>query len=315
MKTQWMYGCLVLLLAAGSLPLQLDAQVIVPGTGTKVEEVGDDFEDPNWGYQFNLPKVANNSDAVISRNSPGGLSDNERWFEGMKRGQPDVIRRVQPPVGGILGSKGALLLCSLHTGGRYPSNTMQQEDFIANVHQRVGKISAKRGPSVVTRIWVPPFEEFENRINECHFAFRLALEQEPYVSYGGYSTPEDHHFWPGIFINFVNNPHAATEKDEPYAIYIWMKASAQGTQIQGPITKKSGWWTMGMSVSPDGKVNYFARHGVEDLTEADLLGSDYPFGKRAVLFRNFFFNVCNGDTGKQWSSQFVIDDPTMYVAR
>ena len=232
----------------------------------------------------------------------------------MKRGQPDVIRRVQPPEGGISGSTGALLLCSLRTGGNYPTNTLQQEDLIANVSNRVGKIPVSRGPNVVTRVWIPPFEEFENRPNQCHFAFRLALEQQPYQSFGGFSAPEDHHFWPGIFVNMVRNPNA--QKDgHPNGIYLWMKATQRGTQIRGPISTTTGWWTMGMSVAPDGKVNYFAKPGVEELTERDMIGSDYPFGKRAILFRNFFFNVCNGDDGRSWSSQFVIDDPTLFVSR
>lgn len=289
------------------------AQVLLPGTGTKIEEVGDDFEDPDWSYEFNLPKVYNNKDDVIARNMPGGLSINGRWYEGMKRGQPDVVRRIETPQGGLPDSKGALLLCSLRTGGHRPSHTLQQEDLIANVFQRVGKIPAARGPSVVTRVWIPPMENWENRSESCHFAFRLALEQQPFQTFSRYSKPEDNHFWPGIFINKVRNPDA--QKDgKPYAMYMWMKATRQGTQIRGPVSTETGWWTLGMSVSPDGRVNYFAKQGVNELSIADMIGSDFPFGKRAVTFRNFFFNVCNGDNGRTWSSQFVIDDPEMFVA-
>ncbi len=289
-------------------------QVIVPGSGQIVEAVGDDFEDPNWGYQFNLPKVYNHKDDVLSKNFPGGMSLNQRWYEGMKRGQPDVIRRVTPPKGGIPGSTGALLLCSLRTGGQYPSNTLQQEDLIANVSQRVGKIPVSRGPNIVTRVWVPPFEEFEPRVNQCHFAFRMALEQPRFHQISYDPENEDHLVFPGIFLNLVRNPNA--QKDgHPYGIYFWMKATQRGTQIRGPLSTQTGWWTLGMSISADGKVNYFAKPGVEELAASDLIGSDYPFGKRANQFRNFFFNVCNGDDGKSWSSQFVIDDPTMFVAR
>ena len=307
------YTFTFLAIAIVAVPETILAQVIVPGTGQKVSQVGDDFEDPQWSYQFNLPKVFNNKDDVIAKNFPGGTSVNQRWFEGMKRGQPDVVRRVQPPEGGLGGSTGALLLCSLRTGGRYPTNTLQQEDLIANVFQRVGKIPVSRGPSVVTRVWLPPFEEWENRPNQCHFAFRLALEQQQYRSFGRYSSAEDNHFWPGIFVNQIRNP-SVHEDGHPYAIYMWMKASERGTEIRGPKSTQTGWWTMGMSVSPDGRVNYFAKPGVEDLTEADMIGSDFPFGKRAAVFRNFFFNVCNGDDGRSWSSQFVIDDPTMFLA-
>ncbi len=308
MRIQWLKWSLMASLCICSS--QLFAQMVIPGSGTKIDQVGDDFEDPRWSYQFNLPKCFNNKDTTTAANYPGGASANGRWFEGMKRGQPDVIRRVTPPAGGIPGSSGALLLTSLKTGGQYPTYTLQQEDLIANVFKRVGKIPVTRRPNVVTRVWFPPFEEWENRPGNCHFAFRLALEQRPYVSQGG----DDHIFWPGIFVNMIRNPKAA-EDGSPYAMYMWMKASGRGTQIRGPQSTQTGWWTMGMSVSPDGKVNYFAKPGIEDLTANDMIGSDYPFGNRAVLFRNFFFNVCNGDNGRSWSGQFVIDDPTMFIAK
>jgi len=76
-----------------------------------------------------------------------------------------------------------------------------------------------------------------------------------------------------------------------------------------------GWWTLGMSVSPDGQVHYYARPGIEDLTAEDRIASSYPFGRRAVSFHTFFFNVCNGDDNQTWSTEWIIDDPKMYLAR
>ena len=70
-----------------------------------------------------------------------------------------------------------------------------------------------------------------------------------------------------------------------------------------------------MSVTPDGQVHYYAKPGVEDLTAEDHIASSYPFGKKTVNLRNFFFNVCNGDAGKSWSGVLVIDDPAVYVVR
>lgn len=206
-------------------------------------------------------------------------------------------------------------MCSLRTGSTYPSNMLQQEDLIANVHQRVGKIPVSRGPSVVTRVWFPPFEEWENRIGQCHFAFRLSLEKHSYGSMNGQgSNHEDDHFWPGMFVNLSRNPKAH-EDGVPFIIDMWMKATQDGRAMRGPRSTQTGWWTLGMSISPDGKIHYFAKPGVEDLTAEDHLGSSFPFGNRATLFRNFFFNVCNGDNGRSWSSQFVIDDPSLFVAR
>ena len=35
----------------------------------------------------------------------------------------------------------------------------------------------------------------------------------------------------------------------------------------------------------------------------------------AQHFRTYFFNVCNRNDGKSWSTPFVIDDPKLYVMR
>ena len=77
----------------------------------------------------------------------------------------------------------------------------------------------------------------------------------------------------------------------------------------------TGWWTLGMSFSPDGQVHYFARPGVEDLRAEDRLASHYPGGLRAMEMSTFFFNVCNGDDGKTWSTAWIVDDPSVYVVR
>src|SRR5687767_11756252 len=93
------------LIAIAYLCNRAEAQ-IVPGTGTRMEQVGDDFEDPAWSFTFNLPKSSNNLDEQVRR--PGGRSRNGRWEESALRGEPDVIRRVSTPPGGLPGSTGAL---------------------------------------------------------------------------------------------------------------------------------------------------------------------------------------------------------------
>ena len=96
-----------------------------------------------------------------NKRSPAGRSTNGRWYEGIKRGHPDVIKRVATPAGGLEGSEGALLLQSLKTGvpGRL-SYKMQQDDFICNIHYKLGgSIPANQQPSVVTRVFLPPVDE------------------------------------------------------------------------------------------------------------------------------------------------------------
>ena len=287
------------------------ADPVVPGTGRRITEVGDDFESPDWKYVGNFPKVYNQKEESISKNYPGGKSKNGRWFEGMKRGQPDYIRRVSTPSGGLAGSTGSLALRTLQTGiARRPSHVQQQDDFIASVMNRFGKIPASRTPNVVTRVWLPPVESWEDRTG-CHFAFRLALENR--TGRGG--SEQDGRYWPGMFIDFKSKDgRRATKKEHDYAV-IRVRAKSTGREYYGKQISQTGWWTMGMSVTSDGMMHYYAAPGVDDLTEEDFIASHYPYGYRARNFRTFFFNVCNGDDNKTWSTEFIVDDPMVYVVR
>jgi hypothetical protein len=83
--------------------------------------------------------------------------------------------------------------------------------------------------------------------------------------------------------------------------------------VPGPVIEEPGWWTFGLSFTPDGAVHHYASPGVDDLTEEDHLYSSLPYGNRMTAFNNFFINVANLDNGKSWSTPWVIDDPTMYV--
>ena len=113
------------------------ARGIVPGTGVEVAKVGDDFEDPTWTYIPNNPKSTEDIDK--NQHQPVGRSSNGRWYEGVKRGHPDIVRRVETPPGGLPGSEGAMLMQSLYTGiPNHPSGVMHQEDFICNVQNRLG---------------------------------------------------------------------------------------------------------------------------------------------------------------------------------
>jgi hypothetical protein len=70
-----------------------------------------------------------------------------------------------------------------------------------------------------------------------------------------------------------------------------------------------------MSFSSDGQVHFYAHQGVADLTAKDRLGSYYCYGFRAETFHSVFFNICNIDNGKNWSTPWVVDDPTVYYTR
>ena len=87
---------------------------LVPGTGEFIAKVGDDFEDPNWGYKYNNPKNSQELDGE-ARN-PGGYSLNRRWFEGPLRGHPDLLKRVPTPAGKTFADTAG-------DPGKYPSDT------------------------------------------------------------------------------------------------------------------------------------------------------------------------------------------------
>src|SRR6516225_4079287 len=102
-------SCSLGLVQVASRDNRVSAQV-VPGTGTRIAY--DDFEDASWSYEPNLPKSSSNLDN--QERQPGGTSSNSRWYESALRGQPDVVKRVPTPAGGLPGSKGSLSMRTLN---------------------------------------------------------------------------------------------------------------------------------------------------------------------------------------------------------
>ena len=104
-----------------------------------------------------------------------------------------------------------------------------------------------------------------------------------------------------------------SKKFEKDFAQISFRAQPSGRDRGGPKIYEPGWWTFGMSFTPDGQVHFYAHAGVEDLTEDDHMYSSFPYGSRCMYFDNFFVNVANWDNGKNWSTPWVIDDPAFYV--
>ncbi len=294
-------------------------RAVVPGTGSEIIGVADDFEDPKWGYTPRDPKSTEDIDE--NQRGPMGRSHNGRWYEGIKRGHPDVVRRVLTPKGGLPGSTGALLLRSKFTGipGR-PSGKMHQDDFVANVQYRLRRrIDVSEVPSVTTRVFLPPVAEWEDRSGP-HFGFRLALETtamvDKEVGVGFFKRTKremgNEVYWPGLFVEFENKRQ--TRKEDDYA-YLRVRSNQRGGDFRGPQITTTGWWTMGMSVTPDGMVHYYASPGVDDLTEEDYITSQFPYAYKCERFRTFFYNICSADDGRRWSTSFIIDDPKVFVLR
>lgn len=298
------------------------ASPAVPGRGLKIEQVGDDFEDEGWVFYPNGLKSSEEQDD--QRREPAGRTHNGRWYEGIKRGYPDVVARVPTPPGGLEGSKGSMLLRTVRTGiPGQPSYKMQQDDFICNVWQRVGyKIPVAHTPSCVARIYMPHAKEWENRTGPT-FGFRLSLETHAFVVPAHKKKKKDFFgrppkkeftletYWPGMFVEF----RSETDRNEPHDTAYWrIRGNTLGHEVRGPAIDETGWWTVGMSATRDGMVHYYVSKGTDDLTEEDYVTSQFPYGYKAETFKTFFFNVCNLDNGRTKSTDWIIDDCGVYVA-
>ena len=289
---------------------------IVPGTGRRVPQIGDDFEDPKWSFRTAGKKSSLENDGRIRY--PKARSRNGRWDEGTKRGHPDKIERVATPAGGLPGSKGALLLQSMHTGipGK-KTNQQQQDDLMA----RTFETSVANSPNYVVRVYLPPFEEWEKRSGST-FGFRVgarATMQDQHVTrrYGKrmqrtfepVELEQVEPYWPGMFIQFLSTADSDRQQD---AAMLVCRAARTGKEFPG-IALTPGWWTLGLSFTPDGAVHYFASEGVDNLTASDRIGSSFAYNFHADTVTTMFFNICSPDDGETWSTPWIIDDPAMYV--
>lgn len=286
-----------------------------PGTGRRLAQGGDDFEDPKWKFTLNLPKSSEEQDKQIRY--PGGFSSNGRWQESAKRGAPDIIKRVPPPEGGLPGSQGAMLMRTLRS--MVPdttSNTVGQDDLLFSPRSEFGgSIPVSATPSVVTRVYLPPFEDWEQRAGNS-FGFRAGVRTTK-TTPGRFLRPAESKvepYWPGIFICFWPQGTDPRYKGGPSAMLL-VRGDQMGHDMQSKRITEPGWWTLGMSFTPDGMVHYYARAGVEKLTARDLIASYFPYSYRCEYFSTFFYDVMNKDDGKSWSTPWVVDDTWIYVAQ
>ncbi len=293
------------IVGAGPAPAQ-----VVPGTGTLLNK--DDFEDPEWDYTFNFPKSSKEEDEKIR--FPLGGSSNGKWFESPKRGAPDIVKRVDTPLGGISGSKGCLYLRSRDTGipGR-PGYAQAQDDFI----MKAKAVSISTSPNFVVRVFLPPWEQWEQRTG-VSFGLRCGVQgpHESTKKVGRFlfrrnrTVTETEPYYPGIFIQY--NCSKDRQYKEDHAVFI-IRAGDRGQDIVGPRITQTGWWTLGVSMTPDSRAHYYAKPGVGNLTAQDHMVSTTPYGRTARVFNTIFFDVCSIDNGRTWSTPWIVDDPAIYT--
>ena len=206
----------------------------------------------------------------------------------------DVVKRVATPPGGIPGSEGALLFQSKDTGipGRI-TNQQQQDDLLMKVDRMIGRsIPVTWQPSCTVRVYLPPFEQWEQR-SGASFGMRADCR-------GRIPEGETAAYWPGMFILFQKGNAQNGGADHAQ---ITVRSNGNGQDMRSTKITEPGWWTLGMSFTPDGQIHYYGHAGVEDLTEEDFLASSFPYNYRCLAFDNFFFNVANWDNGKSWSTR------------
>ncbi|MBX3426994.1 MAG: hypothetical protein KF688_15055 [Pirellulales bacterium] len=312
-------GAATLAFSAGeALAQRKSASAFVPGSGKLIDYVSDDFEDESWTFIHNHPKSSREQDQAVRY--PRGESSNGRWVEGPERGQPDQVELIPTPRGGLAGSRQALLLRTLNSGvPGYNSNDVQQDDLVANVIPRLGTgIPVGERPSFTLRVYLPPYEQWENRSGP-HFGIRASTSTNVTEKKGGFfstTTTTNEPYWPGMWIHHRTGGTKTVngkKQDASPSAYIAIRANSRGQDYRAMDINQLGWWTFGMSFSPDGMVHYYARPGVEDLTAADHIASETPYSYAAKSFRTYFVNVCNHNNGRSWSTPFVIDDPKVYV--
>ncbi len=289
------------------------AQRVVPGTGKLIDYVGDKFEDPEWNFVQAGAKSSDENDK--QSRYPLGYSANRRWFEGPERGYPDQLKVVATPAGGLDGSEYALMMRTLNSGvpGRV-SNDVQQDDLIVDCISRLSSsIPVSEIPNCVVRVYLPPDDQWENRTGP-HFGFRTGVTtttskpRTGLFSSGSDMTSEP--YWPGMWIHYRR---PADRKNGLAPAFIKVRGDRMGRDFHVLDVKEFGWWTLGMTLTGDGMVHYYASPGVDPLTSQDYLTSQYPYSFRAERFRTFFFNVCNRNDGHTWSTPFVIDDPQLFL--
>lgn len=296
-------------------------QPLVPGIGTRIDYVGDNFEDTHWSFIHNHPKSSREEDNQLR--FPVGKSVNGRWYEGPERGQPDSMQIVPTPPGGLAGSQYALLVRTLNSGiPGHRSFDVQQDDLIVDCITRIGTIPVSESPSAVTRVYLPPADQWENRSGP-HFGFRgtcttTVWKTEENNSRFRFRPPQRYQakeqYWPGIWIHFRSETDDKVSED---SAYLTVRGNNRGFDYMVREIPKDqfGWWTLGLSFTPDGRVHYYAKPGVDDLTEEDHLATEFPYSYRAERFETMFYNFCNLNDGKTWSTPFVIDEPQLFVLR
>lgn len=229
------------------------------GRTDRLNDLCDDFEDPNWEYDRQNHISSNR----FWRGSPGLKGSDES-----DRGDPQILERVIPPKNGKSGSTGALKI-----GTNIPDddNNPSQDDlrtlsFEEKLERKLTRIDQ---PVFIMRIWLPSFDQLGNN---HQFGFRL--EAKSNVGW----------YYPSIWLIY---------NEVSYKMHLVLRIFyLDGNKLPfynvdcGSI-KQSGWWTLAIAFDKMGICSYYIRPGVGALTEKNKIYDDTQFtakyGIKALL--------------------------------
>ena len=294
-----------------------------PGSGRRLDRYSDTFEEPGWNYNDNNPKLHNQyhdpgsgwTNAIPDRNAPLGVSVNGKWQEGTVRGHPDIVERTNTPRRGPSGSRYALRLRTRNSGTPgLTEGTVQQDDLLLSsaTDNLLSNLPLGNGLSVVTRIYLPKLKKWEKR-QGYHMGFRVSVS-----GHKAGATPGSQNYWPGIWFWLKQDEDGNNEH-----FRLVLRANNEGQDVMATEKKytRTGWWTIGMTFNRDGSMSYYASPGVDDLTDDDLLVFRQGSQSRVATYTPYnimfddldflFFSMANIDG--QWSTEFIIDDISVYA--
>ena len=294
------------------------APKVVPGTGKIVNQ--DKFEDPSWMFKH----LGNNN-----YGKPVYGSTNQRWTGNNKRVVPDKVITVNTPAGGLNSSHKSMLIQTLNITRpkSRPSSGIGQADLL--MQEKGRSIQLSQVPNFTVRVFIPEWKNFEQRYGSS-FGIRMYMrckmttyqEAPSYEGRFGRRTMKKvpvtkiDDYYPGFWIQYVNNkvsPFArfTVRADNNGRDYPQFRGNSLGSTPKKHRIAKTGWWTFGASMLPGGTVQYYAGPGVDPLTEDDFVMESKPY--ECHEFNKIFFDVVGN--GSNWSTGWIIDDPTIYVAK
>lgn len=253
------------------------SRLLAFGEGSVVTSISDDFEDPNWTFDY-----ANN------------ISSNGLWFGGT-RGTPTVIQRVTPSPGEAAGNTGALLIKTNDNSG----DVFTQDDLITQYYTSTsyGKnIALSDAPSYEISLHYPAISQWK----DGHaLGFRIGAKDASLVSNNNPSGS----YYPSIWLvrqgSKVQIKGRIGDGISPDFV---IKAFTPST---------AGRIKLGISWDSLGRTKYYVLFGSGTITESNLLKTDTWSG-RTMDYLEYHFLSLGYPANSGESPEFTIDYIKIY---